>query len=175
MIDNELEELVALEIESLGLECVKCEIVGSSRHPVVRLYIDKPGGVSIEDCSLASRTVGLLLDRKDPFSGRYLLEVTSPGSNRPLTTEAHFKRFEGQQAKVQTSTPGEGRITYTGQIRSCINGLLTLGTEDGDVTVELSKVKKACLVEQEYKIDKKIKRPRREKRAERAKRRKGDQ
>jgi ribosome maturation factor RimP len=166
MINNELEELVAPEIETLGFECVKCEVVGSSRNPVVRLYIDKPGGVTIKDCSLASRAVGLLLDKEDPFAGKYLLEVSSPGSNRPLTTERHFQRFEGQPARVQIVKAGEGKITYTGQLRSCINGLLTLDTDEGAITVELSKIKKAYLIDQEYKIDKKkTKRPRREKRA----------
>lgn len=172
MINNDLEDIVAPELETLGFECVKCEVVGSSRHPIVRLYIDKPGGVSIKDCTLASRTIGLLLDRKDPFPGKYLLEVSSPGSNRPLTNEAHFQRFEGQPARVETTGTDADKITYTGQIRSCINGLLTIGTAEGDVTVELSRIKKAYLVEQEYKIDKKMKRHKREKNA---KKRKGDQ
>ena len=170
MINNELEKLVAPEIETLGFECVKCEVVGSSRHPVIRLYIDKPGGVTVKDCSLASRTVGLLLDKEDPFAGKYLLEVSSPGSNRPLMTEKHFQRFEGQSAQVQTVTAGEGKITYTGQIRSCINDLLTMDTVDGEIAVELSRIKKAFLIDQEYKIDKKkTKRSRREKRANKPK------
>ena len=80
MQNNELEELVVNEVDLLGFECVKCEVVGSSRHPVLRLYIDKPGGVSVGDCSRVSRTIGLILDEKEPFHGRYVLEVSSPGS-----------------------------------------------------------------------------------------------
>jgi ribosome maturation factor RimP len=172
MTNNELEDIIAPELETLGFECVKCEVVGSSRHPVVRLYIDKPGGVSITDCSLVSRSISLLLDREDPFPGKYLLEVSSPGSDRPLTTEAHFKRFEGEPARVEIAGADTGRITYTGHIRSCINGLLTMETADGEVILELSRIKKAHLIEQEYKIDKKMKRPKRDKSA---KKRKGDQ
>jgi ribosome maturation factor RimP len=187
MSNIKLEQLVAPELETLGFECVKIEVVGSSRSPVVRLYIDKPGGVSIGDCSLVSRTIGLLLEKEDPFPGRYLLEVSSPGSDRPLVTEEHFQRFAGEEARVQVKPGPESpeKITYTGQIRSCINGLLTLETGDGvAVEIELSNILKASLVGQDYKIDKKQKRSKRDKGAERAERgprserggkRKGDQ
>jgi ribosome maturation factor RimP len=171
MSSNDLEKLVVPELEPLGFECVKCEVVGSGRNPVVRLYIDKPGGVTVDDCSLVSRTVGLLLERQDPFPGRYMLEVSSPGSNRPLVTADHFRRFQGEQAKVQYRS-GTDKITCTGQIRSCINDLLTMETVDGEVTVELSRIIKASLIGQDYKIDKKMKHARRE---ARGKKRKGDE
>lgn len=161
MKNNELTELVVPELTALGFECVKLEVVGSSRNPVLRLYIDKPGGVTISDCSLVSRSLGLLLEEKDPFPGRYLLEVSSPGNNRPLVTEEHFQRFAGKDAKV-TVVNVDGRNTYTGQIRSCINDVITLDTDDGAVEVNLSEVAKAQLVGQEYKIDKK--RPKRRRR-----------
>lgn len=167
--------MVVREVESLGFECVKYEVVGRSRHPVVRLYIDKPGGVSVGDCTMVSRAVGLLLDKEDPFTGKYLLEVSSPGSDRPLTKEEHFQRFEGEPAKVQFLGAGGERTTITGRIRSCRDGRVLLDTEDGEVGVELARVKKACLIDQEYKIDKKMKQSKREKRAERANKRKGDQ
>ncbi|MCK4776700.1 MAG: ribosome maturation factor RimP [Candidatus Krumholzibacteria bacterium] len=168
MLDSKLEQLVVSELEALGFECVKLEIVGTSNSPVVRLYIDKPGGVGIDDCSLVSRTVGLLLEKDDPFSGRYLLEVSSPGSNRPLVKESHFQRFEGEMAKVQVSSK-PAKLTYTGLIRSCINGVLTLDTGDDEaVEIELPYILKASLIGQDYKIDKKTKTSKREKRAGRA-------
>lgn len=167
MRNNELEDLVVPEVETLGFECVKIEVAGGSRNPVVRLYIDKPDGVSIDDCSLVSRTVGLLLEERDPFPGRYLLEVSSPGSDRPLVTEAHFRRFAGELAKVQLKT-GSGRETFTGRIVSCEDGVLRLDTpEDGRLEIELQTVTGASLVGMEYKIDKKQKQTRREKRARR--------
>jgi ribosome maturation factor RimP len=167
MLDNKLEQLVAPELETLGFECVKLEVAGSSKNPVVRLYIDKPGGVNIGDCSLVSRTVSLLLDEEDPFPGRYLLEVTSPGRDRPLVTEAHFRRFQGEAARVQVRMGAE-KITYTGHIRSCINGLLILDIDDDQsVEIELANILKAFLVGQEYKIDKKTKRSKRGKRVDR--------
>jgi len=172
MLDKELETLVVPEVTSLGFECIKVEVVGSRRNPIVRIFIDKPVGVvDLADCSLVSRSIALLLEEKDPFPGRYLLEVSSPGSNRPLTTEAHFQKFVGESARVETAAPEASRITYTGHIRSCINGLLTLGTPEGEVAIELSAIVKASLVDREYKIDKKMKH---ERRTRRLRERKGD-
>jgi len=168
MKNSELEGFVVPEIETLGFECVKLEIAGNSRSPVLRLYIDKPGGVSISDCSLVSRTIGILLEERDPFSGRYLLEVSSPGNNRPLVTAEHFQRFAGESAIVQT-LEGSQKITYTGRILSCSGDLLVLEVDDGGtVEIVLEKVLKASLVGREYKIDKKQKQTKREKRAKRS-------
>jgi len=149
--------LVAPELELLGFECVKLEVVGSTRNPIIRLYIDRPDGVSIQDCAMVSRTVGMLLDRADPFPGRYLLEVSSPGNNRPLTKEAHYTRFVGELARVQCESAELGKKTYTGHIRSCINGMLVLDEDGEQQLIRLTDVVKANLVAREYKIDKKIK------------------
>jgi ribosome maturation factor RimP len=164
MQDKELQDLVAREVAVLGFECVKCEVAGSSRHPVLRLFIDKPDGVSIDDCSLVSRTLGLVLDERDPFAGRYILEVSSPGSNRPLTKPEHFERFVDHEARVvvRSQDPGDGeKTTYTGRIRSCINDVITIDTEGGEVAVAFADVIGAHLLHQEYKIDKKMKKEKR--------------
>jgi ribosome maturation factor RimP len=165
MNEKELDSIIVPELEPLGFECVKLEVVGSARSPLVRIFIDKPGGVTVGECSLASKTIGLLLEEKDPFPGRYLLEVSSPGSNRPLVTEAHFQRFAGSEARVATDRPGEGKITYTGRIRSCINGVLTLDIDGGEISLALHEVARANLINQEYKIDKKREKDRRPSRA----------
>lgn len=159
MENNELERVIIPEVEALGFECVKIEVVGSQRSPIVRVYIDMEGGVTIKHCAMVSRSIGLVLDRLDPFPGRYLLEVSSPGNNRPLTKEEHFARFAGKEARVQCREEGEGKKTYTGLIRSCINGLLVLDTDEGERIIRLSDMIKANLSPLEYKIDKKQKRP----------------
>lgn len=155
MNNNELEKVVAPELEALGFECVKLEVVGSSRNPIVRLYIDRESGVSIKHCAMVSRAIGLVLDRLDPFPGRYLLEVSSPGNNRPLAKDEHYVRFVGRDARVQCVDVDSGKKTYTGRIRSCINGLLVLDTDEGEQHIRLKDVIKANLFGQEYKIDKK--------------------
>jgi len=153
----DLEIVVGPEIEALGFECVKLEIVGSARSPIVRIYIDKEGSVTIKHCAMVSRAIGLVLDRLDPFPGRYLLEVSSPGNARPLAREQHFARFAGREARVECDEGDAGKKTYTGRIRSCINGLLVLDAEEGERIVRFSDIVKAHLCPQEYKIDKKQK------------------
>ncbi|HEX5133094.1 MAG TPA: ribosome maturation factor RimP [Candidatus Krumholzibacteria bacterium] len=165
MQQQELEKLIVPELERLEFECVKLEVVGSARSPVLRIFIDKPGGVTVGECSLASKTIAMLLEQQDPFPGRYLLEVSSPGSNRPLVTEEHYQRFAGKEARVSVERTGEGRITYTGLIRSCINGVLTLDTDGGEISLALHEVARANLINQEYKIDKKREKDRRPSRA----------
>jgi len=169
--ERDIAAIIGPELDLLGFECVKLELVGSSGSPVVRLYIDKPGGVTVGECAKVSRALGLVLEREDPFPGRYLLEVSSPGNNRPLVSEEHYQRFAGQDARVAVER-AEGKITYTGRIRSCINGDLTLETDGGDVVVALREIVRAHLINQEYKIDKK--RPK-EKRPSRQSWRRGEQ
>jgi ribosome maturation factor RimP len=152
-----LEALIEPELESLGFECVKLEIVGATRNPIVRIYIDKPGGVTIRDCSLVSRAVGLVLDEADPLPGRYLLEVSSPGNNRPLAKQEHFSRFGGESARVQFKTAQGEKKTYTGIIQSCIHDVLMLKTEDGMLSINVCDIIRAHLAGVEYKIDKKTK------------------
>lgn len=158
MKSNELEQLVVTELDLLGIECVKLEILGSQQNPTIRLYIDKDGGVSVGDCAQASRALGALLDRIDPFPGRFLLEVSSPGISRPLTREEHFVRFIGAQVRLQCENPELGKKAYTGHIRSCINGMLVVDTPEGQQLIRLSDVITANLTAREYKIDKKRKR-----------------
>jgi len=154
MNSSELEKAIVPEVEALGFECVKVEVVGSSRSPIVRIFIDAEDGVSIKHCAVVSRAVGLALDRVDPFPGRYLLEVSSPGNSRPLTKPEHFVRHTGLEARVQCDE-AQGKKTYTGIIRSCINGLLVLQTDEGERIINLLDIVKANLSPQEYKIDKK--------------------
>ena len=163
MNSSELEKVVAPELEALGFECVKLEIVGSPRSPIVRLYIDREEGVSVKHCAMVSRAIGLVFESLDPFSGRYLLEVSSPGNNRPLTKEEHFVRFAGSEARIQFKDPTEGKKTYTGHIRSCLNNVLLMDTDEGEQEIRLTDIIKANLFAQEYKIDKKQKRSRKAK------------
>jgi ribosome maturation factor RimP len=153
--ERDLLGIIKPELDLMGFELVKLEVVGSPRSPVVRLYIDKPGGITVGECARASRGIGLVLEKDDPFPGRYLLEVSSPGNNRPLVTEEHYQRFAGNEVRVAIERGDEGRITYTGRIRSCINGDLTLETDSGDVVVALREIVRGNLINQEYKIDKK--------------------
>ena len=158
-----LEALIEPELAGMGFECVKLEVVGSGRNPIVRLYIDGVDGVTIKDCGMVSRAVSMLLEEADPFPGRYMLEVSSPGNDRPLVTAEHFTRFKGETARVQFMAGAGEKKTYTGTILSCINDVLILAVDEGEQSIQLSNILKAHLSGIEYKIDKKRKDTKRKK------------
>ncbi len=110
-----------------GYDLVDVEYLRGPGGMVLRLIIDKPGGVTIDDCADVSHLVGDLLDVEDPIPCPYNLEVSSPGINRPLKKPQDFKRFAGQKVYVQTSEPVEGRRRFKG---------ILLGMEQGEISLE---------------------------------------
>jgi len=114
-----------------GLELVDVELAGAGGHPTLRLYIDKAGGVSLDDCTQVSRALSAALDVEDPIEGSYELEVSSPGLDRPLRTREHFEHFTGEKVRVKTFGPlqeADSRKTFVGRLQ---------GMEDESVVVEV--------------------------------------
>ena len=110
-----VEQALAPLLVHQGYELVLLELIPAGH--VLRLYVDHPKGVSLDDCTSISRLVGDMLDAEgysDRISGRYTLEVSSPGLDRPLVKPAHFQRFVGKKAHVVTKTPQEGRRNFKG-------------------------------------------------------------
>jgi len=110
MRNEELTQLLAPVIADLGLECVGVEYSPSHGNSLVRVYIeaaDRP--VTVDDCEVVSRQVSASLDVHDPIEGRYTLEVSSPGLDRPLYTPEQFARFIGESAKLEVNLPIDGR------------------------------------------------------------------
>ncbi len=103
-------------VSALGFELVDVEVVGSSHHATLRVYIDSAGGVVVDDCARVSRQLSALLDVEDPGLSGYTLEVSSPGLDRPLVTPAHFRRFAGEMVKVKLARPLAGRWKITGRL-----------------------------------------------------------
>ena len=118
MTGNELQELLEPSIERLGYELIDLEARLGGKSGVVRVFIDRPEGISLEDCEKVSRAVSALLDVEDPLPGQYNLEVSSPGLDRKLTKVAHFQRFAGETVKVQMRFPIEGRKRFRGTLVS---------------------------------------------------------
>ena len=114
-----------------GLELVDVELAGAGGRTTLRLYIDRKGGVSLDDCTSVSRAVSAALDVEDPIDGAYDLEVSSPGLDRPLRTPEHFQKFAGEEVRIKAYGPLpelENRKTFHGTLR---------GFEDGRVLVEV--------------------------------------
>lgn len=125
--DARLNGLVKPAVEALGYELVGVEFRRGRKRALVRVYIDKAGGITLDDCARASHQVSGLLDVEDPIVEQYDLEVSSPGLDRPLFEPEHFERFAGRTVRVRLSPPLDGRRKFTGVL---------LGFDDGDVRVD---------------------------------------
>ncbi len=127
MTRDELAKLLEPVVERLGYELVDLE-VRLGGNGLLRLYIDQPKGIDLEDCEKVSRAVSALLDVEDPLPGNYNLEISSPGLDRKLTKIEHFQRFMGETVKVQTRFPIEGRRRFRGTLVS---------SDDENIVVEV--------------------------------------
>jgi len=110
-----IDELLQPGAEALGYELVAVELSGGDTS-IVRVYIDTPNGVTVTDCSKASRQFSAILDVADPIASRYTLEVSSPGMDRPLAKPEHFKKVVGSDVKIKMATLVDGRRRFTGQL-----------------------------------------------------------
>ena len=110
-----IEELLVPGAETLGYELVAVELSGGDTS-IVRVYIDTPNGITVDDCTKASRQFSAILDVEDPISNKYTLEVSSPGMDRPLAKPVHFKAVVGQDVKVKMATLVNGRRRFTGEL-----------------------------------------------------------
>lgn len=114
MAEESLEQTLEQRVEELGFEFVELERAGSRARPILRLRIDRPGatpgaGVTVEDCTRVSRSLESWLDGEDVLGGRYVLEVSSPGLERPLVKRRDFERFQGEEVAVKGKAPLAGR------------------------------------------------------------------
>ena len=103
-------------VEGLGYELSYLEVKLGGRSGIVRIFIDRPEGISLDDCEKVSLAVSALLDVEDPVPGHYDLEVSSPGLNRKLTKPDHFRRFTGEEVKVEMRFPIQGRKRFRGRL-----------------------------------------------------------
>lgn len=127
---REIAERVAL---SEGIEIVDVDYLGGGRNRMIRVYIDKPRGVTHADCELISRQVGTILDVEDFVPGPYRLEVSSPGLDRKLVKPADFERFAGRKARIRLRQPVDGRRHFTGRLSGCESGNIAVEVGPGTV------------------------------------------
>jgi ribosome maturation factor RimP len=131
MTADELAALLEPGIEQLGFELSDFEARLGGKGGVIRVFIDHPDGVSLEDCEQVSRAVSAVLDVEDPVPGHYDLEVSSPGLNRKLTKIEHFQRFKGETLKVSMRFPVAGRKRFRGTL---------VTSDEKDIVVEVDGV-----------------------------------
>ncbi|NMB45583.1 MAG: ribosome maturation factor RimP [Firmicutes bacterium] len=129
---QDVQTITAQLTEEILVDCPELELVSveyAKEGPdwILRVFIDKEGGVSLDDCEKVSRRLSSRLDDVNPIPGSYSLEVSSPGLERPLTRDAHFERFAGHLVRIKTYAPYQGRKVWEGRL---------LGLEDGAVMVK---------------------------------------
>jgi len=128
-----------------GLELVDVEFVTVQGGATLRVYIDKPEGIDMDDVSAASPLISDLLDVEDPFPGNYMLEVSSPGLDRVLRKPEHFARFVDNRVKVELMVPRAGRKRYTGVLRRTDGESIELEVDNFSVSIRLAEIGKARL------------------------------
>ena len=127
----DVELLAEPLLESEGVRLIDVEFGGGPGGGVLRVFIDKPNGVNVEDCATASRAIGPALDEHDVSFGRYFLEVSSPGAERKLRTRDDFKRFVGRKAQVRLREAFMGVNQIKGKIEGFCDDMLKLQPEEG--------------------------------------------
>jgi ribosome maturation factor RimP len=146
MTADELRNLLEPAIERLGYELTDLEVKLGGRSGVVRVFIDHPDGIALDDCEKVSLAVSALLDVEDPLPGHYNLEVSSPGVDRKLTKIEHFQRFEGQTLKVSMRFPIDGRKRFRGKLVSSDNENIVVEVDGESYSLPMATIDTARLV-----------------------------
>jgi ribosome maturation factor RimP len=155
-IEGRVREIAERAARDRGVELVHAEVAGAGRSPAVRIFIDKEGGVTHDDCSEVSRHVGTVLDVEDFIPGAYTLEVSSPGLERGLYKAADYERFAGRPARMKTRAAIGGQRNFRGRIVGLEGEEVVFEDRtSGPVRVPLPEIVKANLeidVEEEFRI-----------------------
>jgi ribosome maturation factor RimP len=146
MITRQITDLIEPILDELGFELVDVDYLSEHGRWVLRIYIDKVGGVSIDDCARISGELGDLIDIKEIVRHEYVMEVSSPGLNRPLKKEADFIRVIGKKIKVKMTEPVNGRRNFTGYLKDVRDHILYIEDEGGLITLSWPEIDKANLV-----------------------------
>jgi len=143
---QELQALLEPAINVLGCELVGIELLPQGKRSLLRIYIDKEAGVTVDDCSSVSHQVSGILDVEDPIREQYTLEVSSPGLDRPLFTLEQCGRFIGSLVKLRLHLAFEGRRNFTGRIMAIENEAIRIEVDGESFTFVMDDIDKARLV-----------------------------
>lgn len=137
--DRKLLELLEPVAEGLGLEIVRIRLMGGTQRRRLQIMAERPADheINVEECAALSRAVSEVMDAADPIAGEYMLEVSSPGIDRPLTRLEDFETFSGLEARLETDRLVEGRKRFKGRLA---------GVEDQDVLVDLDDEDETALI-----------------------------
>lgn len=147
-VEQQVQAVAAPLIESLGMALVHIECVVHNRQKFLRIYMDKPEGVGLDDCVAVSRELGDLIDIHIEDIGPYRLEVSSPGPNRPLKKKADFIRFQGERIKIETHEAMEGKRKFTGILEKINDDSVIIAVDGRSFDIAGTNIMRAILAGQ---------------------------
>ncbi|GAB4113314.1 MAG: ribosome maturation factor RimP [Acidobacteriota bacterium] len=145
-VARRVTDLIRAAVEEQAFELVHVEYQARTGSPVLRVYVDRPGGITLDDCAELSRRIGVLLDVEDLIPNQYLLEVSSPGIERPLFSERDYRRFRGREVRLTTVEKVENRRNFKGVIEDVGDGIVRLNCEGRLYEIPISGIKRGNLV-----------------------------
>ncbi|WP_115720640.1 ribosome maturation factor RimP [Gallaecimonas mangrovi] len=147
-LEQQLTQMLTPAVEALGFSLLGVEMVRAGRSATLRLYIDGPEGVTVDNCAEVSHQVSSVLDVEDPIQSEYFLEVSSPGLDRPLFVPAHFEKVVGSDIEIKLVVPVAGRRRFKGKLVAIEGDLILLAYEGKEDRFAFSNIDKANLVPQ---------------------------
>jgi ribosome maturation factor RimP len=145
-VEMTLQDRLASLVTAMGYEFVGSEWRRQNQGSLLRIYIDKEDGIMMDDCSKVSRQISAMLDVEDPIQGRYTLEVSSPGLDRPLFEIAHYQKFVGNRVKLRLHTPLNSRRNFVGDLVRVEAMNIHLMVESVEIVVPFSSIEKANVI-----------------------------
>jgi ribosome maturation factor RimP len=144
MVKKRIEDIVAEFAEPIvagySFELVDVEFIKEGTNWYLRIYIDKPGGITIDDCQTVSQEISDVMDEKDPINQSYFLEVSSPGLDRPLKKDSDFEKFKGELVEVKVYKPIDGRKIFEGELIGLIDEKIIIKIDDKNTEFERDQV-----------------------------------
>lgn len=144
--EKQITGLLEPTVQALGVQLWGVEHQSQGRHSLLRIYIDSPDGIGIEDCERVSRQVSGILDVEDPIAGEYTLEVSSPGADRRLFTLEQCRQYKGNEINVRLRTPTEGRRKLKGRLLEVTEDSISIDVDGSPFICPFDAVEKATLV-----------------------------
>lgn len=143
---QQVHQLIEPAVTALGYELWGVELVSQGRHSTLRVYIESPDGISVDDCATVSHQVSGVLDVEDPIQSRYTLEVSSPGMDRPLFTLEQYRQYVGASIKLRLRVPFEGRRNFSGILTAVEGDDIVLHVDDEEYVLPMESIDKANIV-----------------------------
>jgi len=148
-LEQDLTAMLAPAVEALGFELLGLEFVRAGQHSTLRVYIENvqnAEGITVDNCVEASRQISAILDVEDPITNEYNLEVSSPGIDRPLFKLEHYQKAQGEEIRLRTKLPQDGRRNFKGDLVSVEGDMLTLSLDGSEFMIMLGNVEKANII-----------------------------